>query len=167
MRWASFFKTVICLAAVQGGVIYAQDSYPRAGWFAELSNLFHDVSGTVVIIDEDSLRVEDFTYDGGGLPGGAYFYLGESDTQSAFDSGLLVGENLFGTSFDGTGDPLFFDLPGGTTLDPYDAISVWCVDARVSFGSGTFVAPEPATFVLMAAAGVTLLDRRGSKGRLA
>ena len=160
MRRASLIRTVICLAAVQGGVIYAQDTYPRAGWFTELSTMFHDVSGTVVIIDEDSLRVDNFSYDGGGLPGGVYFYLGESDTQTAFESGLLAGENLFGTSYDGTGDPLSFDLPSGTTLDPYDAISVWCVDARVNFGSGTFIAPEPATLSLLAVACVALLGRR-------
>ena len=147
------------MAGIQGGVIYVQE-YERAGWFAELNILFHGVSGQVVIIDEDSLRVDNFIYDGGGLSGGVYFHLGESDTQTDFESRLLVGLVLVGSSYDGTGEPLFFDLPGENTLDPYKAISVWCVDAKANFGSGAFVVPEPATVSLLAIAWVALFSRR-------
>ena len=39
--------------------------------------------------------------------------------------------------------PLFVDLPAGETLDGWNAVSVWCAEFRVNFGSGTF-APPPA-----------------------
>ncbi len=151
---------VLCFAALHGGVINAQGSYPRAGWQAELNMVAHGVSGTATIVDEDTFQVDNFTYDGGGLAGGVYFYLGASDSQSAFEAGLLAGPDLLGTSYDGTGGPLEINLPGATTLDGYNAVSVWCVDANFNFGSGTFVVPEPATFWLLTFGSVVLLTRR-------
>lgn len=114
--------------------------YPRAGYQAELSMQSHGVSGTVTLVDENTLLVENFNYDGGGIV--VYFYLGAEDTDAAFSSGLEIGSDLFGTVF--SNDELIVHLPGATTLDGYTAISVWCVAAGVSFGSGTFIEPDPA-----------------------
>ncbi len=110
------------------------DVYDRTGWQAPLSTLFHNVSGTVTIVDANTLLVEDFNYDGGGPA--VYFYLGADNTQSSFNSGLGIGPLLTGTVF--TNDTLLVDLPGAQTLDGYTAISVWCEDFDVNFGSGTF-----------------------------
>jgi hypothetical protein len=41
------------------------------------------------------------------------------------------------------------DLPAGKTLESWNAISVWCVAADVSFGDGTFApvgSPRPGDF---------------------
>ena len=146
---AILILTMFCGVTLQGQLSHALFTYPRAGWEAELSQDFHNVSGSVTIIDEDTLRVDDFTYDGGGIV--VYFYLGASDTPLDFTTGLAIGDDLFGTSFDGTEGPMFIDLPIATTLDGYNAISVWCVAAGLSFGSGTFATPavpgvpEPST----------------------
>ncbi len=112
---------------------------PGVGYATSLSTISHDVSGTVTILDEDTLLVEDFTFDGAGLS--VFFYLGTSDT--TFSSGLAIGPQLVGTVFDGSQAPFTIDLPTGTTIDGYNAISVWCVAADVSFGDGTFSAPGP------------------------
>lgn len=109
-------------------------SYARAGWEAQLSGPFHDVAGTVRIVDEDTLEVEGFSYDGGGPA--VYFYLAAENTTASFGEGLAVGPLLTGTVF--SDDSLTLDLPAGVTLDGYHAISVWCVDFLVNFGSGTF-----------------------------
>lgn len=124
---------------------------PDIGWQAPLSTDFHDVSGTVSIVDSDTLLVEDFTYDGGGIV--VYFYLAENDSTSAFSNGLAIGDNLLGMVYDGTQPDFTVDLPTGTTVDGYHAISVWCITAGVSFGSGTFMppatVPEPACASLL------------------
>lgn len=116
----------------------AQLTSPQIGWQADLSQDFHDVSGTVTILDEDTVQVDNFTYDGAGIV--VYFYLGEEDSTPAFTSGLEIGPDLFGTAFDGSQAPLVYDLPAGQTMEGWNAISVWCVTAGVSFGSGTFEA---------------------------
>ncbi|MBL8859914.1 MAG: DM13 domain-containing protein [Planctomycetes bacterium] len=117
-------------------------TYPRAGFRAQLSTVAHNVSGQVHIVDSDTVRVEHFNYDGGGIS--VYFYLGASNTGGAFASGLRIGPQLFGTAYaDAT---LVIDLPVGTNLDGYNAVSVWCVAAGVSFGSGTFVQGAPQNY---------------------
>lgn len=119
---------------------YAFGVYPRAGYRAELSTIAHNVSGTVTIVDENTILVENFNYDGGGIV--VYFYLGTEDNNTAFGSGLQVGSDLLGTVY--SNDELILHLPGSTTLDSYTAVSVWCVTAEANFGSGTFIEPDPA-----------------------
>lgn len=112
---------------------FAQN-YERTEWKAQLSTLSHDVSGVVEIIDADTLRIENFNYDGGGP--GVYFYLAPENTYESFLTGLPIGPLLTGTVR--TNDTLTIDLPDGLTIDGYNAISVWCIDFSVNFGSGTF-----------------------------
>ncbi|WP_425395711.1 DM13 domain-containing protein [Aeoliella sp.] len=134
-------------------------------WQATFAPGFHDVSGTVTVLDEDTLQFDNFTYDGGGIF--VLFYLGETDSTDSFLNGLPVGDDLVGTAYDGTQPAFTVDLPAGTTIDGYHAISVWCVDVGVSFSSGTFQpqpVPEPATCVLaVVAVGLGWMRWRASK----
>jgi hypothetical protein len=104
-----------------------------------LSNLFHNVGGVVTVVDDDTFRVDDFTFDGGGPA--VYFYLATGDTDAEFAAGLPIMPLLSGNVFDGTQGPLFYDLPAGETFNDYNAISVWCAQFGVNFGSGTFYTP--------------------------
>ena len=126
----------------------AQLTSPQVGWIAQLSREFHDVSGLITVLDEDTLLVQDFTYDGGGPT--VYFYLGSEDTAAAYNSGLEIGSLLTGTVYDGTQEDFEIDLPSGQTLEGWNAISVWCSDFSVNFGSGTFldqvIVDQPADF---------------------
>lgn len=137
MRVVYYALAAGCLLALATPAL-AQLTSPQVGWRTELSTIAHGVSGSVTIVDEDTVRVDDFTYDGGGIV--VYFYLGESNTGASFGSGLSIGPQLRGTSFDGTQDPLMIDLPEGETLEGWNAISVWCVTAGANFGSGLFAA---------------------------
>ncbi|TWT77796.1 Electron transfer DM13 [Posidoniimonas polymericola] len=110
------------------------------GWQAELSRDYHNVSGTVTIVDADTFRIDNFTYDGGGPS--VYFYLGAEDTTPAFTNGVKVPQLLTGTVYNGSQGPLLFDLAPGDSFDGLQAISVWCDDFYVSFGSGAFAAPS-------------------------
>lgn len=133
--------------------------FPQPGEEASLSTDFHEVSGTLRVIDADSLMVENFTYDGGGPA--VYFYLGESDSPAAFGSGIPIGPLLSATVFDGSQAPFVIDLPAGQTFEGYGAVSVWCVDFQVSFGSGAFApVPEPATSGLLAIGAACGMRRR-------
>ena len=129
------------------------------GWQAVFSTLAHDVSGTVTVVDADTFTVDDFIYDGTGLD--VYFYLGEDNTHASFMVGLEVGPQLVGPPFDGTEGQLMIDLPIGETFDGYGAISVWCTDVPISFGSGTFApVPEPSAPLLVGFAALVFLHTR-------
>jgi Electron transfer DM13 len=141
---------------------------PDAGWEASLSTVAHNVSGTVTVVDQDTLRFDDFTYDGGGIV--VYFYLGANDSSTDFQNGLAIGNDLEGTVYDGTQSAFTVDLSPGSIVDGYHAISVWCVAVGVSFGSGTFMppdsVPEPTTALLaMSALCLTLGSRRAPLAR--
>ena len=112
--------------------------YPRAGWQAVLCTMKHDVSGTVTILDEDTVRVEYLTFDGGGMS--VFFVLGAEDSDDAYKVGLPIGDDMHGTVYNG--DTWFeIDLPPGKNLDGFNAIAVWCVPSEMNFGCGPFLEP--------------------------
>lgn len=137
--------TVLVIAAMSLPAISAraQLTSPLVGWQAELNRIYHNVGGTVTIVDDNTLKFDNFTFDGAGLD--VRFYLGTSDTQTAFASGLPIGPQLLGMSYDGSQPPFVVDMPPNQTLEGWHAISVWCVTARANFGSGSF-APPPGDF---------------------
>lgn len=130
------------LALTAFAAVASAQTYPRTGFVANLSTLAHNVSGQVHIVDADTVRAENFNYDGGGIS--VYFYLGTSNTDAAFTTGLRIGPQLLGTVF--TNATLVIDLPAGTNLDGYNAVSVWCEAAAHNFGSGTFAQAAPQNF---------------------
>ena len=138
MRQFAATLSIAVLAACVASHAHAELTSPQVGWQAELSTFAHGVSGTVTILDDNTIQVDDFTYDGGGIV--VYFYLGETESSAAFVDGVSIGPDLRGTSFDGTQEPLVYDLLGEQTLEGLQAISVWCVTASANFGSGTFAA---------------------------
>jgi hypothetical protein len=136
MMRALLLTVLLSVATCLAVPAHAQLTSPQVGWQAELSRLAHNVSGTVTILDENTVQVDDFTYDGGGIS--VYFYLGHEQTKDSFRNGLQIGPQLLGTPRNGTEPPLVIDLPTGQTLEGWNAISVWCVAAHSSFGDGTF-----------------------------
>ncbi len=132
----AILASTVALAAGVAAAARAELISPQVGWQADLSTYYHNVSGTVTILDDDTVQVDDFTYDGGGPF--VYFYLGASQSSSDFGSGLQIGSQLAHTPYDGTQGPMVLQLPSGQTLEGYHAISVWCVEFHVDFGSGTF-----------------------------
>ena len=59
---------------------------------ADIPPGFHSVEALVTIIDEGTLQVEHFTYDGTAPL--VYFYLGASDDDAAFENGLQLAPLL-------------------------------------------------------------------------
>ena len=113
--------------------------YPRAGWTAQLSTLQHGVSGTVTIVDERTLRLDAFNYDGGGPA--VYVYLAGQDSNAAYTAGKAVGNRLDRRGVPYVNSSVVIQLPEGQTLDTFNAVSIWCADFRANFGSGAFAKP--------------------------
>ena len=112
-------------------------THERVGWTAEITDggVGHGVSGHAEIIDDCTVRITDFEFDGSGPNVHVY---GAADGN--FSSGFSMTDALARpTPYEG--ETIIAKLPEGESLDNLDAISVWCVDFEVDFGSGTFSAP--------------------------
>ncbi|UCE60900.1 MAG: DM13 domain-containing protein [Phycisphaerales bacterium] len=136
-------KTIENLALVilslAGDFAVANESYSRAGWVATISDGLNQVEATATILDERTIQVEHFTYDGTAPL--VYFYLGGNDTHDAFVTGLEVPPLLTRPYVD---ESLTLTLPEGETLDNYTALSVWCAAFDANFGSAVFKLDDPA-----------------------
>ena len=113
------------------------DIYPRAGHTAKLSSLAHGVAGTVTIVDARTIRITGFRYDGTGPL--VYVYLGRDNSFAAFNSGRAIGAVLQRRPY--VDETIDVQLPEGQTLDGFTAVSIWCVEFKVNFGSGTLAVP--------------------------
>jgi hypothetical protein len=134
--WMKLRPLALLGALALAGAAPAQTD--RSGWHAELSTLAHGVRGVVTVVDSDTIRIDNFYYDGQGID--VRIYLGTADTQAAFTNGLSVGPDLVGAPY--VNASLMMDLPAGETTEDYKAVSVWCVAANANFGSGSFEHPR-------------------------
>lgn len=107
-------------------------THAKVGQTMEFSTAFHDVAGTAEILDDCTIEIRNFTYDGSGID--VRIYAAEGGN---YDGGFAISEDLR--------DPVGYDaetltlqLPEDRTLDEVDGLSVWCVDVGVSFGDGLF-----------------------------
>lgn len=120
-----------------GGLRECDATHSKIGQVAELQTFAHQVSGTAVIVDDCTVRVDDFIYDGTGID--VRFYGGVGGN---YINGFSMSEEDLRRDggYDGS-EPVYAQLPEGRTLDDLDGISVWCVPARASFGDGPFTNP--------------------------
>lgn len=106
----------------------------KIGQQAVFREFAHDVAGTATIIDDCTIEITNFVFDGGGI--NVQFYLGLGGDFRESRGGFSASGNLVGVRFNG--NTLRITLPAGKTTDDFDSISVWCVPVGVSFGSGFF-----------------------------
>lgn len=105
--------------------------HAKVGHTATLAQRSHDVRGTARIVDDCTIELTGFSYDGRGLDVRIY-----AAPAGDYANGFAISDDLLGTAYDnGT---LRVQLPDGMTLDDLDGIAVWCVEAGVSFGDGLF-----------------------------
>ena len=114
----------------------------------ELSTLVEDygVKGTVFVVDETTIRIENFHYTGTGPD--AYFYVGKDDEPNK--DGMMAthdvegGENMQklpkGRAFGG--ENITLTMPDGISTSQVKWLSVWCKIAGVNFGDVFFDAIE-------------------------
>ena len=107
---------------------------PRVGQTAILSTKFHGVSGTAKIVDNCTIEISQFSYDGGGLDVRVY---GSKDGN--FKTGVnLSPQDIHGKSY--ANQTLTLKLPADpvVSLDEVKFISIYCVSVNESFGDGEF-----------------------------
>jgi hypothetical protein len=92
----------------------------------------HDVAGELVVVDDATLAIEGFIFDGGGVDVRAIVapdFAGLSD-DTVYS---VLSEDLRRPGgYDGA--TLRFPLPDGLTVDDVGAFSIWCVPFVTSFG---------------------------------
>lgn len=103
----------------------------KVGKSLNFSSLAHGVSGKATVVDNCTIQLSNFNYDGGGLPD-VYVWGAKGGN---YGSGFRMGSNLFGTPRSNAA--VTVTLKAGD-LDNLDGISIWCEGARVSFGDGLF-----------------------------
>ncbi len=108
-------------------------THSLVGASAAFSMLFHDVAGNAEVLDDCTIEITNFFYDGLGPQ--VYFYAAKARNYSGSDA-IILGERLNGTVF--SNDVIRLKLPEGTTLDDIDSISVWCAEVGINFGDVVF-----------------------------
>jgi hypothetical protein len=108
-------------------------NHDMVGQTGELSTLAHSVSGTATIVDDCTIEITNFNYDGGGIIVEVYAGLDENYHPPV---GFAISDNIFGTRF--VNQTYTVQLPTNKTLDDLNGISIWCSDVGVSFGDSLF-----------------------------
>ena len=106
-------------------------NHARVGEIAVLDNVAHGVSGTALIVDDCTMLLTHFNFDGGGLPD-VFLYSGQAGD---YTNGAALGDNMYEQP---QTDATVVVPVTSSLLDGMDGISVWCVQASVSFGDGLF-----------------------------
>lgn len=136
-------------AALAGGCITAElppaqtgcgADNPRIGQTAvlvapphcDLPLFDHDVSGTAEIVDDCTIVIHDFNYDGTALDARV-----AGIVNNDFMNPIMLTENLSPTG-PYRGATLTVTLPEGVTLDDVRHIAVVCAPFRINFGDGRF-----------------------------
>lgn len=111
-------------------------THPRVGSTADLGINTGEgqVSGFVTMVDDCTLELHDFSYDGNGIDVRVY---GSKD--ESFRPAFTMGPNLVGRTF--AKETWRVSLPADKTLDDLNWVGIWCVAVGADFGSGRFVAP--------------------------
>lgn len=104
---------------------------PAVGVSAEFSNFAHDIGGTLTVLDDRTIQITNFSYDGGGVV--VFFYNG---VDGDYTNGQPIGPQLNGTRFEN--ETITLTIPDNLTLDDFNGISVWCVPFAANFGDAQF-----------------------------
>ncbi len=94
----------------------------------------HNISGDIFIYDDNTLVIENFTYDG--KAPSTFVVLGHHD-----DDGFFVFETTISDIIVDAyeGEDYFIEAPDGVNLADYEAVSIYCVQYSENFGSSDFL----------------------------
>ncbi len=109
----------------------------KIGQTLSFSTLSHRVSGIARIVDDCTIQLEDFNFDGGGVD--IRVYTGSiSSSSGRFEesSNPSISVNLLNQEF--VNGNATVRLPAGVNINDIDALSIWCVPFGISFGHGGF-----------------------------
>eukprot|EP00163_Fabomonas_tropica_P014492 TRINITY_DN2639_c0_g1_i1.p2 TRINITY_DN2639_c0_g1~~TRINITY_DN2639_c0_g1_i1.p2 ORF type:complete len:132 (+),score=27.36 TRINITY_DN2639_c0_g1_i1:132-527(+) len=124
--------SVAVLAVVLVHYVHSTDAacaktHKYVGFSGALSELQHDVKGTLTVVDDCTITITNFHYDGRGPE--TYMYTGQDND---FSNGRAIGAVLPDTAV--AGGTLTRTLPSGLTFDDFNSVSIWCVPFKANFG---------------------------------
>jgi hypothetical protein len=108
-------------------------THPKVGYSGFFSTLAHNVAGKATIIDDCTIQITQFDYDGGG-PAVAFYAARDHEYSSA--SAFPISQYINGQVYDNAS--ILLTLPTNKSLDDLTGISVWCADFNADFGNMTF-----------------------------
>lgn len=115
------------------GIANCEKTHDSIGYYGYFITLAHNVSGRAEIIDDCTIKITEFNYDGGGPE---VFFYGAIDHDYESSNAFSIGQKLNGTVFEN--DEFIIRLPNNKTLDDLNTMSVWCVDFNANFGQVEF-----------------------------
>ena len=111
----------------------------RVTYVGHLVDTEHDVGGTVYVLDENTLVIDDFSYDGVGLPVGVFVARKGRNLQGYEKNRIRVpyptgvrGRPL--DKYDGDGQLVIDTSQLGIKTRDIKWLSIWCEDYQMSFG---------------------------------
>lgn len=107
--------------------------HAKVGETAILTTRHHGVEGTAHIVNNRTIELRNFYFDGGGLDVVVFV---SPNPYPSFSGGTTISGNLVGPPF--VDETIQFTLPEGFDLSSVSYISIWCIDIPVSFGDGQF-----------------------------
>ncbi|MDO6445416.1 DM13 domain-containing protein [Colwellia sp. 1_MG-2023] len=108
-------------------------THSSVGQYGYFESLAHGVSGRAEIIDNCTIKVTEFYYDGRGPK--VNFYVGQ-DHDYTSDNAFAISREINGPSYENAEFTL--RLPNDKSLDDFNTLSVWCVEFSASFGQLQF-----------------------------
>ena len=108
----------------------------KVGSTAELIEHFHGVAGTAVIVDNCTLEIRDFEFDGGGVD----VHVVVADNPDFDDYKNLTEDLRADGPYEGVS--LTVPLREGMSIEDVTHISIWCIPFSASFGDGAFEVVE-------------------------
>ncbi|WP_133471912.1 DM13 domain-containing protein [Paraglaciecola marina] len=108
----------------------------KIGYTGTFSTLAHSVSGKATVIDDCTLEITQFNFDGAAPNVRFYGGINGNFTDS---EAFAIGERLDGRSY--TNETILLELPEGKFVDDLDSVSVWCVAFSADFGNLRLEAP--------------------------
>ena len=107
--------------------------HEKIGHTGFFSTFAHNVSGKATIIDDCTIEISQFSYDGGGPD--VYFY-GAIDHEYTSVDAFPMGQKLNGKIYNNA--RIFIKLPQNKSLDDLNGLSVWCTEFEANFGQVEF-----------------------------
>lgn len=117
----------------QESIASCTKDHEMIGYSGFFDTLAHNVAGKATIIDDCTIQITNFDYDGGGPE--VYFY-GAINHNYTDTSAFPIGQKLNGKVYDNAAFTI--KLPANKTLSDLNGLSVWCVDFNANFGQMTF-----------------------------
>lgn len=108
-------------------------THPKIGYSGFFETFAHNVAGKATIVDDCTIKITQFDYDGGGPL--VYFY-GAINHDYEGESAFVMSQAINGREYQN--EEFLLRLPDGKTLNDLTGIAVWCVEFNADFGHMEF-----------------------------